>query len=71
MRKQIALAVLALCCGSWSSAAELHVNELGNHDGGGAAGLGSRALPRWDAAALLLIGSGSGHSIKLSDPIPY
>jgi endoglucanase len=28
MRKQIALAALALCCGPWSSAAELHVNEL-------------------------------------------
>jgi hypothetical protein len=44
--------------------------ELRNHDGGGTAGLGNRALPRRDAAALLLIGSGSGHSIKLSDPIP-
>jgi len=28
MRKQIALAVLALCCEPWSPAAELHVNEL-------------------------------------------
>src|SRR5271168_2201108 len=28
IRKQIVLAVLALCCGPWSSAAELHVNEL-------------------------------------------
>jgi hypothetical protein len=45
--------------------------EFGNHDGGRAAGLGSRALPRWDAAALLTIGGGLGHSIKLSDPIPY
>jgi hypothetical protein len=28
MRKQFVLAVLALCCGPWSPAAELHVNEL-------------------------------------------
>src|SRR3984885_2813834 len=28
MRKQIALVVLASCCGPWSVAAELHVNEL-------------------------------------------